>query len=231
MEVLHGISNCKTCVYRDLIFGSLTADELILINRDKEERKFGRGEVISKQNNEIKEFMYLKQGLVKLYRNDAAHRDQIISISIPGDFISLLSIFSNSYYKYSTAAIEESIICAVDINVFRQVLRSNQDFGIDLLEKMSTIYDDIIDTKFNITKRHLRGRIAYILLYFADHVYKNHQYDLPVSRREIAELIEMTTENVIRTLSEFNKDNIIKIDGKNIKIADPDRLKKICQLG
>ncbi len=41
----------------------------------------------------------------------------------------------------------------------------------------------------------------------------------------------MTTENVIRTLSEFRKDNIIKINGKIIEITDFKRLKQICEFG
>jgi CRP/FNR family transcriptional regulator len=54
---------------------------------------------------------------------------------------------------------------------------------------------------------------------------------LPVSRKEIAELIGMTTENVIRILSEFRKEKIIKINGKEIEIVDFERLKMISDRG
>ena len=48
---------------------------------------------------------------------------------------------------------------------------------------------------------------------------------------EIAELIGMTTENVIRILSEFRKDKILKIFGKTIEIIDIGRLEKISEHG
>ena len=64
-----------------------------------------------------------------------------------------------------------------------------------------------------------------------DDIYKSNVFELPVSRKEIGEFIEMTTENVIRTLSEFRKDNIIKINGKIIEITDYKRLKQICEFG
>ena len=54
---------------------------------------------------------------------------------------------------------------------------------------------------------------------------------MPISRKEIAELINMTTENVIRILSEFRHDGIIEIDGKTIKVIDPVLLQKICEAG
>ena len=96
---------------------------------------------------------------------------------------------------------------------------------------MSKNSDDLINTSINISKRNLRGRIAYVLIYFAEYIYKSNTFELPVSRKEIGEFIEMTTENVIRTLSEFRKDNIIKINGKIIEITDYNRLKQICDFG
>ncbi|MFC2087723.1 Crp/Fnr family transcriptional regulator [Bacteroidota bacterium] len=89
----------------------------------------------------------------------------------------------------------------------------------------------LISESFEIKKRHLRGRIAYILLIFANEIYFKDEFELPVSRKEIAEFIGITTENVIRTLSEFRKDNLIKIYGKLIKIIDKERLKRISDLG
>jgi CRP/FNR family transcriptional regulator len=55
-------------------------------------------------------------------------------------------------------------------------------------------------------------------------IYLNDRFELPVSRKEIAELIGMTTENVIRILSEFRKEGIIRINGKEIEIADKTKL-------
>ncbi len=100
-----------------------------------------------------------------------------------------------------------------------------------IIENMSKVTDDILETRFKLNKRHLRGRIAYILLFLANEVYKNNVFSIPISRKEIAELINMTTENVIRILSEFRHDNIIEMDGKTIKVIDPLLLKKICEAG
>ena len=54
---------------------------------------------------------------------------------------------------------------------------------------------------------------------------------MPVSRKEIAEYIGMTTENVIRTLSEFRHDGLIKIYGKLIEIIDKKMLERVSLLG
>lgn len=60
---------------------------------------------------------------------------------------------------------------------------------------------------------------------------KNLEYELPLCRKEIGDYIGMTTENVIRTLSEFRKDKIISINGKIIEIRNLDTLISISQYG
>lgn len=231
MEEIFNKTHCSVCVYKTLIFGSLNKEELDAITADKREIFYKKGDLICQEGTPIENFLYLKQGLVKMFKKGNGQRDQIISISKPGDFVTLLSLFSESNYKYSIAAIEDSILCSVNIGTFKTLAKKNEDFALELLRKMSTVYDDIIENTFNINKKNLRGRIAYILLYFSNHIYYSLKFDLPISRKEISELIEMTTENVIRILSEFRKDKIISISGKQIEIIDPERLDKICKLG
>ncbi len=224
-------SHCKTCTYKDLLFGNLSSKELDLLNENKKEIMFKKGEIISREGEDITSFLYLKQGLVKLYTPSLNNKDQIISIAKPRDFISLLSIFSFSTYKYSISALEDSVVCSVEMDALKKIIQNNGTFAIEIMQKMSRMYDDIIEKRFEINRKHLRGRIAYILIFFSTHIYQNDEFELPVSRREIAELIEMTTENVIRILSEFRKDGIIKIDGKRIKLLNPERLESVCKLG
>jgi len=231
MKEIIGASHCNTCVYKNLLFGNLNTEDLNYINKSKREIAFKKGELISEEGTEIKSFLYLKQGLVKLFKKNPLFKDQIISIAKPRDFISLLSIFSQSTYKYSITALEDTVVCSVDLEALKEVIARNGTFGLEILNKMSKMYDDIIETRFDINRKHLRGRIAYILIYFSTHIYQSDDFDMPISRREIAELIEMTTENVIRILSEFRKDGIIKIDGKRIYLLEPERLENICKLG
>jgi len=224
-------NHCKTCIYKGLLFGGLSDEELNLLNRNKKEMVFKKGEIITTEGQDIASFLYLKQGLVKLYKQSPNNRDQIISIAKPRDFISLLSMFSLSTYKYSISALEDSVVCSVEMEALKEVVKNNGTFAIDIMKKMSKMYDDILENRFEINKKHLRGRIAYILIFFSTHIYQRDEFELPISRREIAELIEMTTENVIRILSEFRKDKIIQIDGKRIKLLNPERLESVCKLG
>ena len=219
------------CFFKSILFDSLTPDEIHLMDDVKTEIKYKKGEIICHEGDEINAFYHLKNGLVKLYKIDKSGKEHIISIAKPFDFIGLLSTFSQSHYQYSIAAIEDSVFCVFDIAAIKKLVLLNSKFGMALIENISKITEHVINTRFELNGKLLRGRIAYILLYFSQNVYKSNHFELPLSRKEIAELIDMTTENVIRILSEFRKDQIIKIEGKQIRVLNEDMLRKISVAG
>jgi len=231
MSKILDTSRCTHCVYRSWAFDKLGQQDLRRIDDHKQEVFYEKGEVICREGEAIKSFLYLRKGLVKLLTTEKNDKQHIISIAKPLDFIGLLSIFSNPLHIYTITALEDSVVCFVDLTLIRDMMRENGEFALDFLEKSSKVADDVIHTRLSINTKQLRGRIAYILLLFANHIYGANDFELPISRKEIAQLIDMSTENVIRILSEFRKDKLIEIEGKFIRVLDPERLQRIYDLG
>ncbi len=231
MKIKKDIESCKVCVYRGLLFGELDDIEYNLVNTARKEVLYSKGEVIKTEGDEIASFVYLRKGLVKLYKTDGLKKDRILSINKPGDFVSLLHLFSNKHYPYSFSALEETLICEVDIDVIKHLINTNGKFALSVTRRMGKIADEIINTRFEQSRLQIKGRIASILLFFSDQVYHSKTFKLPITRREMGELIAMSTENAIRTLSEFNKDGIITLDSKTITINEYDQLKEIGEKG
>ncbi|MCY1720340.1 Crp/Fnr family transcriptional regulator [Prolixibacteraceae bacterium Z1-6] len=223
--------SCEKCQLKSLFFSHVDASEMSNICDIKVEKQYSKGEIITTEGEPIREFIYMKEGLVKLSKTGTDGKDQIISFSKPFDFVSLLSVFSSKTYKYSVTAIEDTTVCILDLDVVKNHAQENALFAMDLMARISEATDKILLDNLAIKRKHLKGRIAHVLLYFSDYIYKNDEFELPISRREIAEYIGMTTENVIRTLSEFRKDKIIKIFGKDILISDKKRLQNISDFG
>ena len=221
---------CEGCELKSLFFEFVSNSEIESICTRKTERNYKKGDIIIHEGDEIKDFMYLKNGLVKLFRKGNNEKEQIICFALPFDFVSLLSIFSEKKYNYSVAALEDSTTCIIDLEEVKAIAAHNGKFVLNLMEKTSRVSDMIILDFLDVKEKRLFGRIAYILLFFADKVYHNNTFELPVSRKEMAEYIGMTVENVIRTLSDLRKDGIIKISGSTIEITDKDRLQRINEL-
>ncbi|MGE0078505.1 MAG: Crp/Fnr family transcriptional regulator [Bacteroidales bacterium] len=220
-------SKCADCGFRSSIFKSLNSDQLEMLTKGKTFNTASKGSIIAKQDDEIEGFIFLRAGLAKLTRVTADGREQIIGIATPNDFVGLLSIFSSKTYQYSIIAIEDSEFCNVNYSIVMDLIHSNGIFAQSLLEKISRVSDVLINTRLDLDLRQLRGRVAFIMCYFANEIYKSTKFNLPISRKEIAELIDMRVENVVRILSELRRDNIIKIEGTTIEIVDQEKLKWI----
>lgn len=224
MKIKHDIESCQSCVYRNLLFGDLNDIEYKLVSQNRQEIYYKRGEIIKNQGDPVDAFLYMRKGLVKLFKTDSNHKDHILSINSPGDFVSLISIFSEKEYKYNIAAIEDTLVCLVDVEILRHLVSSNGKFSLHLMKKMGQISDSIIENRFEQSQRQVKGRVAHLLVSLSEKVYHKNKFTIHLTRREIGELLSITTENTIRTLSEFRKDGIIELDGKEITILDKDRL-------
>ena len=231
MSELLNSSHCTECAFRSLLFDKLDFDELLKMDKYKSEVRYLKGEEVLIEGDNIKEFVYLKNGLVKLSKMTENNKDHIISIAKPKTFIGFLTVFSHDTYQYTMTALEESTLCFIDISVVKNTIKENGTFALDVLSKISQVSDEIINRRVNICSKQLRGRIAYLLISFSKEIYYNTKFDLPLTRKEFGELIDMSTENVIRILSEFRKDGLIQIDGSKIEIINFESLNKISRFG
>ena len=223
--------SCASCDFRDVVFSYLNDSSVEELCDHKEEQFFRKGEIINHEGEKISNFKYLKSGLVKLYRRTTNGDEQVITITRPFEFVSNMSIFSEEKYQYSVSALEDSVVCMVKLDFIKQLFLKNGGFAMGLLTKISRINDKIISQTLDIRQKNLIGRVAYVLLYFTNEIYKSRVFDLPVSRKEIADYIGMSTANVIRTLSDFKKEGIIRVFGKTIEVVDIAKLEIISKHG
>jgi CRP-like cAMP-binding protein len=222
---------CEKCDFKDVVFGSLDNASILELCNNKEEQLFIKGEIINHEGEKITSFKYLKTGLVKLYRRTNTGDEQIITITRPFEFVSNMSIFSEERYQYSVSALEDSVVCEISLDFIKNLFLVNGQFAMGLLTKISMINDKIITQTLDIRQKNLIGRVAFVLLYFTKDIYNSRIFDLPVSRKEIADFIGMSTANVIRTLSDFKKEEIIKVFGKTIEVVDIEKLEVISKRG
>ena len=220
-----------SCELRNLTFSFLDEADVQKVCETREEKSFSKGEIIHLEGDPIRDFKYLKTGLVKLYKTTEEGEEQIITITRPFEFVSNTNIFHEETYRYSLSALEDSIVCCIRIELIRELILNNGKFALNLISVLSRTSENIISLSLEIRKRNLAGRIAFVLLYFSKELYHSRIFDLPVSRKEIADLISMSSANVIRTFSEFRRDGIINANGRTIEITDMNKLEVISRRG
>ncbi len=187
-------------------------------------------DIICKQGTEVTHAIFLVKGSAKLYIEGLNNRNIILYILKPPAYIGLLSFFESPHYFYSVSALEESEVCFIELDLVKKLYVENHDLLLSLNKAFGKSVSNIMKKIISLNQKQIRGRIAENLIYLSE-INNSTKFHLGVSRKEIGEMSAISEENTVRLLSEFSRENIISIEGKDIEILDMPLLKKICEVG
>lgn len=212
-------------------FDKLTHEQQQLLEENQVTVSFNKGEIIAKKGTFTSHVVLIQKGMAKVYYEDN-NESLILRIAAPGSLIGLTSLArTNNIFQYSASAYVDTEAKLIDIKLFRQLVEENAAFATAIIDILSETAIQKNERFFCMTHRQSFGKLADLLLCLAGNIFKDTSFDLPLSRKELAELAGMSTESVIRTLKKFQDDKLIKMTGKKFEISDPEGLLKICQLG
>ena len=121
-------ASCSSCLLKSKAVESLGENELHILGKGCVQAVFKKGETIFKENALSSNIIYLQTGLVKLMI-DGTHRMQILKIEKAPCYLGLPTTVGDKINHYSAVALEKTIACFVDINVFKELLKISPDFS------------------------------------------------------------------------------------------------------
>lgn len=213
------------------IFSVLNNEEKDYLSKYSNIVHYNRRNTIFLQNTRTSHIMYVKEGLVKIYKEGRMGKTVILKLATPNTFIGLMSTFGSEIHEYSGAAIYPTDILYIDNNAFRSLINSNGEFASRLVKILSQNGLYVFNKLIAQTHKQLPGRIADVLLYFSETIYQTLRFELPLTRKELAELAGTTKESFIRTLTEFKNDKIIEVIDNEIEIKSIKIVKTLSELG
>ena len=231
MDVKKDRTSCTVIDYKCKCFDVLSTDELNLINENEVFVTYKKGETICKQGTFASHIVIMEEGLAKVSIDDC-NKSLVLKIIPEGNMIGLTALSDqNNTFQYSASAYVDSKARLIDIAVFKKIVKQNPEFSFELLNLLASNNIQIYGRFFCLTNKQSYGKLADIILCLANRVYKSKKFELLLSRKDLAELSDMSTENVIRILKKFKDDGLIETDGKHFTIIDYDSLAKISELG
>jgi CRP/FNR family transcriptional regulator, polysaccharide utilization system transcription regulator len=222
--------NCTECKCRNSIFDALSNDELELINNNRYEVSFKAGEIMFKQGTPSPHFLCLTTGMAKLYI-EGHGKNLILSLVKPIEYIFGPGTYVDNRHHYSASAVEDSTACLVDVNIFKQIIRSNPNFADEFIRSISLMTLFNFDQFISLTQKQMNGRIADALFYLSEKIYGSNPFELTISRQDLADISGMSKESAIRILKEFKDEGILSANGNVLHILNPQQLKKISETG
>ena len=197
--------------------------------------RFKKDDLIFVEGSACNESMYLIDGIVKVYQSGIADRDQILRIIGSGEIFGYeASLIGNTIHSTRAAAMDNSLICFFPMETMMELANSNLAVANTYITSLarSIAHSDMMT--INLTQNHVRGRLAKALLVVSSQ--RGAQEDdgktirYRISRKDLADIGNMTTNNAIRTLSSFADEGIVELIGRKIKILDFDKLTDISNI-
>jgi len=223
-------NECKSCSFKSRATATLSECSFDQLNANHAVVKFVKGDTIIKQGNYSTNVTFLRTGLAKMHLTGPSY-EQIVRLVKAPTYLGLPTTFGNKINQYSVTALSDVEVCFIDINIFRTLLKENEQFSYEIILELCQNELDSFHRCANRTQKQTRGNLADVLLEFANHIFESDTFVLPISQSEIGNLIDTSRESVSRMLSEFDKDGLIRMSGKKIEILNKSSLELISQKG
>lgn len=223
-------TDCHHCVVRVLssFCGSLNPHEIDTFMKVKRIHVYDKNEAIFHEENSCTGIYILCSGSVKLVQSSRTGKQQILSIVSPGELIEKSLLFHPGRHSTTAQALERCEVSFFYRDEFLEVLKSNNHLAINLIQTLSQEIESAQERTRQLLFKSAKERLAETLLTLGrKHGAKRDRelsIELDLKREELAELVGVEPETVVRMLSLLKRDKIIRFDGKKILIVDEEKL-------
>ncbi|QUL39208.1 Crp/Fnr family transcriptional regulator [Erythrobacter sp. JK5] len=222
---------CETCPVRDSAACSvLTADERNALAAAGRTRALGRGEMLFAAGDEDAACATLVSGALKVSAINADGDEQILSLVHPAGFVG--ELFA-PFAHHDVVALTDSTLCTFGR---RDIERALEDYPALARALLRRSQEDLLATRSLLeltANASAEARLAALLHDFAaaashSPCHLAEEFELPLTRGEIANMLGLTIETVSRKFGELEDSGAIRRKGKRgIELVDPAQLQAI----
>jgi CRP/FNR family transcriptional regulator, polysaccharide utilization system transcription regulator len=214
---------CVNCKNESSIFCALSAEEKGELSENKGSNFYKKGQTIFYEGNHSNGLYCIYNGKVKLTKLGEDGKEQVVRFGKTADILGYRALLSNEPYQATATAVEDCQICHLSRDKFMELIHDNPKLSWNTMQLLSKDLRSAEQHLINIAQKTVKERIAEALILlqstfgFLD---DNKTLDIVLTRSEIADIAGTTTETTIRTLAELNKEGLIYLKGKAIKILN-----------
>lgn len=219
---------CKACESRHRgVCGALTADQLLQLSKHSTRRAVEPGTELAGESTQAKTYSNIISGVVKLSKMMADGRQQIVGLQFAPDFLGRPFRKENGV---SAEAATDVKVCSFPKHVIERMIGEMPELEHKLLEQTLDELDEARDWMLTLGRKTAGEKVASFLLLIATHAFPDNEsdsveFELPMSRVDIADFLGLTMETVSRQLTKLRADGVIRIiNNRHVDVPDIARL-------
>lgn len=217
--------SCNDCVLFSLCFAQDIEPEARerLHGVIRRRQGVGRNVHLHHGGQAARQLAVLRSGSIKAFEISRDGDELVTGFYLPGDVIGL-DAFSTGRHAGSAVALEECRLCEIPVADFQKMLGESPRLNQVMLRLLAEEMGEARKLLLVVGRLDARTRVALFLLSLSRR-FERRQLDpdlfrLSMDRRDIANYLGLTIETVSRTLSALQRDGLIHVRGKNVRIRD-----------
>jgi CRP/FNR family transcriptional regulator len=226
---------CSSCNLREICLPGGCLDDLARVeNVVYARRKIKRGETLFNAGDEFNAVYAIRSGFFKTGLVDGEGREQVTGFFMGGELLGMDGV-GTGRYNGAAVALEDSEICVMPFALIEEMAREVpalqrhlhavlareivRDHGVMMLLGSMRAEERLAAFLINLSKRFVRRG------------YSSSDFHLRMTREEIGSYLGLKLETVSRLFSLFQKDGLIEVQQKHVRILDIAGLERVLKPG
>ena len=185
------------------------------------------GDHLFRVGDPFKAIYAVRSGSYKSYTVDSEGREHVLGFHLPGEIMGLDAIYSERH-MCNAVALDTAAVCVLPYSELSNLAGKMEGLRTQMFRLMSK---DIADTAALAGDFTAEERIAAFLIdlsqRFRTRGFSASEFNLNMSRRDIANYLRLAPETVSRVLARFEKGHLIAVERREIRLMDRAKLQEL----
>ena len=221
-----GLRFCSTCAFSDACLSqgldkASLAELHVLVEHIG---PFAEGQHIFREGEEFTAIAAVRAGTVKTYVMDADGREQVLGFFLPGEVIGLNAIH-HARYPCNAVALDTVMLCRFSFPKMAMLASRLPGLQQQLFRLLS---EDIGKAALLAGDYAADARMAAFVVSLSRRYQRRgfsaRQFNLTMSRTDMANYLRLAAETVSRVLRRFQDDGLVRVERRALEILDLPRL-------
>lgn len=210
----------------ELIGISSGKDYLEALKEGRSTNRYKKKQVIYTEGNHPSRLFYVQKGKVKTYKRNEDGKELIIGLYSEGDFLGYIPLMEGKTYRETAEALDDTELAIIPRSEFEELLGSNPAVMKKFIGILARNLDDKEEQLLAIAYNSLRKKVADTLITLCKKYNPKNDTDFQIdlSRENLAAIAGVAKESLIRMLSELKEEKLISLEGSKIRILNYSKL-------
>ena len=216
------LKNCFLCTH-------CIKDWIPAIAVSKKNFDLKKGETLFKEGGAVTGIYFVYSGKAKVHKRWDDEKELIIRFAKQGDIIGHLGLGNDPVYPVSATAIEQSMVCYIDLPFFESTLNVNPGFTYSLMKLFANELQESEKRMRNLVHMPVKERIAQALLSLKKQfgLSPAGAINIELSRQDLSSFAAVSYETLFKVINEFLDNKWIEVSGKSFKLINESILKEL----